>query len=219
MRMNRTPTKNPKGSDKQCSFLVPGVPGVPVVPGVPCLCCLDHSREFGVSGEARLLRDEPAVFQDDEVRDPPHVEPGRERWLAFGVHFEDHGLAGHLARDLLDARCGRPARPAPRGPEVDQHGDSCPRDDLLEGRLVCVQRLGHRTESRLAAAASPDLGLLLGDWCYAEGLCTIADHGELDDIAELARLVADVSARANERIADLDPRWDEATAAMATPRP
>ena len=72
----------------------------------------------------------------------------------------------------------------------------------------------HRTASRLAADASPDLALLIGDWCYAAGLCDVADHGTLDDVANLAALVADVSTRCDEPIDELAPRWDESLEQM-----
>ena len=67
--------------------------------------------------------------------------------------------------------------------------------------------LMHRGVSRLATAATPDLALLVGDWCYAAGLGTIADHGSLDDVAKLAELVADVATRCDEPVEDLEARW------------
>lgn len=82
-------------------------------------------------------------------------------------------------------------------------------ESIREGWLL------HRGHSRIAASASPDLALLVGDWCYAAGLCAIADHGSLDDVAILASLVADVSARAGESIEALDERWGAATEQLA----
>lgn len=73
----------------------------------------------------------------------------------------------------------------------------------------------HRGASRLAPGASPDLSLLVGDWCYAAGLCAIADHGSLDDVAALAELVADVSARADETPEALLPRWQSTIEGLA----
>lgn len=81
-------------------------------------------------------------------------------------------------------------------------------ESIREGWLL------HRDASRLAPAASPDLRLLLGDWCYAAGLCEIADHGSLDDVATLAALVADVSARVDEPLEALGERWNDATEAL-----
>ena len=83
-------------------------------------------------------------------------------------------------------------------------------ESIREGWLL------HRAASRLAPAASPDLALLVGDWCYAAGLCTIADHGTLDDVAALARLVADLSARCDEPIDALQGHWSETIAAMSS---
>lgn len=67
----------------------------------------------------------------------------------------------------------------------------------------------HRGAPRLVEPGSGDLGLLVGDWCYAAGLCTIADAGSLDDVAALAELVADLSARAQEPVEALEQRWSE----------
>lgn len=72
----------------------------------------------------------------------------------------------------------------------------------------------HRGQSRVAAAAGADLALLVGDWCYATGLCSIADHGTLDDVATLAELVADVSAAGAAPVVDLEPRWTTAIEAL-----
>jgi hypothetical protein len=72
----------------------------------------------------------------------------------------------------------------------------------------------HRGRSRVAAAASPDLALLIGDWCYAAGLRDVTEHGSLDDVRALADLIADVSSRASESDDALDPRWDELLAAL-----
>jgi hypothetical protein len=74
--------------------------------------------------------------------------------------------------------------------------------------------LTHRGVARIATGASPNLALLIGDWCYAAGLCAIADHGSLDDVAALAELVADLSARAEESTQALDPYWSTALEAM-----
>lgn len=82
-------------------------------------------------------------------------------------------------------------------------------ESIREGWLL------HRGASRLAAAASPDLALLVGDWCYAAGLCTISDHGSLEDVAALARLVADVSARCDQPIDALEARWTDTLDVLA----
>ncbi len=92
--------------------------------------------------------------------------------------------------------------------------DGISRDRAIGVEAIREGWLLHRAASRLAADASPDLALLVGDWCYAAGLCEIADHGSLDDVARLASLVADVSARCDESVESLAPRWDETVEAM-----
>lgn len=73
----------------------------------------------------------------------------------------------------------------------------------------------HRGRSRVARAASPDLALLIGDWCYAAGLRDITTHGTLDDVRALADLIADVSTRADEADGALDSRWMQLALAPA----
>lgn len=72
----------------------------------------------------------------------------------------------------------------------------------------------HRGASRVASGASADLALLVGDWCYAAGLCTIADEGTLDDVAALAELVAGISSRVGEPIEALEGAWEDTIGAM-----
>lgn len=89
------------------------------------------------------------------------------------------------------------------------------RDLALGVELVREGWLLHRGASRLAPSASPDLALLVGDWCYADGLCTVAEHGTLDDVATLAALIADVAAAADRSTDELEPRWAQAVSALA----
>lgn len=80
---------------------------------------------------------------------------------------------------------------------------------IYEGWLL------HRGVPRVVESDAPlDLRLLIGDWCYAAGLCEVADHGSLDDVGRLAALVADVSARGDEPVVELEAAWDQALAAM-----
>jgi hypothetical protein len=88
------------------------------------------------------------------------------------------------------------------------------RDRAIGVEAIREGWLLHRDSSRIVHGASPDLALLMGDWCYAAGLCTIADHGSLDDVARLATLVADVSARADQTVDELEPYWQRTLEAM-----
>lgn len=75
--------------------------------------------------------------------------------------------------------------------------------------LVREGWLLHQAGSTLAAGADLSLRLLMGDWCYAAGLCDIAQSGDLDAVAELADLIADASAMVAEGAShdDLERRW------------
>jgi hypothetical protein len=89
------------------------------------------------------------------------------------------------------------------------------RDRTIGVEAIREGWLLHRGASRVATAASPDLALLIGDWCYAEGLCAITDHGTLDDVAALATLIADVSTRADESPSELESRWTDTTSTLS----
>lgn len=84
-------------------------------------------------------------------------------------------------------------------------------ESIREGWLL------HRETARVVDrdGVSPDLALLVGDWCYASGLCAIAEHGSLDDVATLAELIADVSTRVDEPLDALDARWSAGIEALA----
>ena len=100
-------------------------------------------------------------------------------------------------------------------PDLDGAPDGLGSDRLLGFETIREGWLLHHGRTRVVTGASPDLALLVGDWAYADGLCTVADHGSLDDVSVLADLVADVSARAAERPEDLEARWTEGAAALA----
>jgi hypothetical protein len=80
----------------------------------------------------------------------------------------------------------------------------------------------HRgTSGMLVDGASADLRLLVGDFCYAAGLCEVAAAGDLAAVRSLADLIADTAVLALEqpRPADApDPRelrWDGVLADLA----
>lgn len=77
----------------------------------------------------------------------------------------------------------------------------------------------HRAQSRVVAGASPDLALLIGDWCYAAGLVDVTATGTLDDVALLADLIADVSTKPEVATADLEPSWAAARTALQRKTP
>ena len=118
------------------------------------------------------------------------------------------GVVAQRMRDVSPAwrsvTCEPEAAPTDAPIDVGSRDRSVGVEAIREGWLL------HRGASRIAPGASEDLSLLVGDWCYAAGLCEVADHGTLDDVARLARLVADVSARAGESVEALEPYWQEA---------
>lgn len=92
--------------------------------------------------------------------------------------------------------------------------DACSRAVALGIKSIREGWLLHREQSRIAPGADPDVGLLVGDWCYAAGLAEVAEHGSLQHVALLATLIADVSARADRPARELEARWTEAIDAI-----
>lgn len=86
------------------------------------------------------------------------------------------------------------------------------RDLALGVELIYEGWAMHAGAPRLTEIAEGEegLALLIGDWCYAAGLCEVADTGHLDAVAQLAALVADLSASNDELPAQLEARWDAA---------
>lgn len=128
-----------------------------------------------------------------------------------------------MSSTLLEDLASRMGQVSPAWQRVTDaapsHTDYTASFDLTSGvdRGVEAIREGwllHRGASRLAPTASTDLALLLGDWCYAAGLCDVTEHGTLADVRVLADLIADVAARADESIDTLEPRWHDAVASL-----
>ena len=98
--------------------------------------------------------------------------------------------------------------------------------DIREGLSLGVEGIRegwliHSGASRvLNANVSGGLSLLVGDYCYAAGLCDVAGAGDLDAVSTLADLIATVAELALEAPRDgnaPDPRtlaWDEALAQL-----
>lgn len=120
--------------------------------------------------------------------------------------------AAEVGRDWAAAAVDRPGSgwvPAGSLPQLLATGAEA----IREGWLL------HRGSGRvLTGDASAGLRLLVGDWCYASGLCDVADAGTLDHVAELADLVADVSSvDAGPGEPTIERRWNEALARLGRP--
>jgi hypothetical protein len=77
--------------------------------------------------------------------------------------------------------------------------------------------LMHYREPRsFSAEMDPDLRLLAGDSLYAIGLERLAEHGDLDAVAELADLIsACAQAEAEGRHGDAEARWQASAKALS----
>src|SRR5688572_701245 len=101
-----------------------------------------------------LLVHYPAILHHDEVGNAHDVETLSQARPAFGIDFQNNRPPSYLLRGLLHLGGSHPARPAPRCPEVDQDGNPRGRNDLIEGRRVCVDGLRNRREYRPTGAAA-----------------------------------------------------------------
>ena len=113
-----------------------------------------------------------------------------------------------LAADLAAVSPDWSAKLRDTPTDIDAATGTLGYESIREGWLL------HRAQSRLVEGASPDLALLIGDWCYAAGLVEVTEHGTLDDVAVLAELIADVSTKPEAATADLEPSWATARAAL-----
>jgi hypothetical protein len=81
---------------------------------------------------------------------------------------------------------------------------------VYEGYLM------HYGEPRAFAGMDPDLRLLAGDALYALGLERLAEHGDLDAVAELADLISlCAQAQAEGRLELADELWEATAAALS----
>ena len=95
------------------------------------------------------------------------------------------------------------------------------RELALGVELIYEGWLLHAGSPRLVALpqdGGSGLALLVGDWCYAAGLCEVAEDGDLAAVRILARLVADLSAGHGAGVEALEARWDEVLAELAAQR-
>lgn len=134
-----------------------------------------------------------------------------------------------MSDDALDTITARIAAVSPDWADAIEHaGEAARRAPALDGQLglgvesIYEGHALHRSTGRLLAAdASPALQLLVGDYCYAAGLCDVAATGDLDAVATLADLIADTATLAAEPSGDArdgESNWDDAiTQLMSRP--
>lgn len=112
---------------------------------------------------------------------------------------------------LAGALVAAPDVPAPladlvaAGPRAAGHQA----DLALVVEAVHEGSLLHHGTPRLVSAADPDLALLAGDRLYALGLERLAAAGDLESVAILAAVIADVAVAASEGDrAAVDAAWE-----------
>lgn len=94
--------------------------------------------------------------------------------------------------------------------------DNAPTLRLAAAEIVREGYLLHFGEPRWYVFADRDLALLAGDRMYAAGLAALADDGDTEAVAVLARLIADCAdAHATGNSKATGRLWDEAVAMLA----
>lgn len=104
--------------------------------------------------EAGLLADELAFREDGEVWDALHVIAGGELRAALGVNLQDDCLSCHFRSRLGDMRGSHAAGTTPFGPKIDQYRDGSVLNDIVEERVIRIDRLACRRERLLAGSAA-----------------------------------------------------------------
>ena len=85
---------------------------------------------------AGLPRNLPAVSKQHEQRNRGDGETSRARGQSLRVDLRHEPAAGSQRRDFRDFRSDHLARPAPRRPEIHEHGQRCAADERLEDRIA-----------------------------------------------------------------------------------
>src|SRR5581483_4753395 len=105
--------------------------------------------------DERLLR--LAAVEEDHRRDREHVVAGGDDRVVVDVQLDELDLL-RLAGELLERRRHGPARPAPRGPEVDDDRLPGVEDVPLKARVGDVAHLARPAYRRPASARSRTSG-------------------------------------------------------------
>ena len=128
---------------------------VVVAPAARCSVGAERDLfQLAMIQQAGLLPRELSVAEQREVGNAAHVVALRERAVRFGVDLQHDGAPGEIGRGLRHLRRGRLARPAPRCPEIHEHGyRGCARD-LVELGGVDVERFAERRQLAFARAAA-----------------------------------------------------------------
>lgn len=118
---------------------------------------INPGGELGLSGGAHLLRDDCAVFKQDQRGDAADAVLGRNRSVLIHIQFGDLQAPLVLGSDLFNDRTDHLARATPLCPEVDKDGQIRFQDFGLERRVgYSKDRLGHKVVFRVFIGAGSD---------------------------------------------------------------
>jgi len=81
-----------------------------------------------------LARHFMPMTEQGKGRDAADIELRAQRLFRLGIDLGKPDARLQLRRRLFELRCHRPARPAPRRPEIHHHGDVALTDVLMEIR-------------------------------------------------------------------------------------
>ena len=119
--------------------------------------------------------------------------------------------------DVWEVIADEAAAESPLWAECAAAGDPRARAGLLAARRRAVRRSGSRRSTRryllhygrprLFAPRDRHTALLLGDYLYAHGLVRVAEHGEVEAVAELAALISRLRAAPRRRSAGDGEAW------------
>src|SRR6185312_12215182 len=112
-------------------------------------------HDAGGTHRAGLPPDFAAAPEQRQRRNAADVVAGAEILFGFGVDLEQPHARFQLRRGLCVVRRHRPARSAPRRPEIHQHRNVVARKMFLETGPVHFQRFAFEQRSMAAAAGRP----------------------------------------------------------------
>jgi hypothetical protein len=149
-----------------------------------------------MANQPRLLKHCLSFRKNNKVRDSTNIKPCRQRRMRFGIHLEHDSFSRHILRCASDLRRSRPARSAPRSPEIHQHWNRSVLHDLVEKRRVSSKWLGDRLKWLLARAAPAGTGQMVSGHAillFAMGTRTNDWHINLTLLGELDAQSAQIS--------------------------
>jgi hypothetical protein len=97
-----------------------------------------------MTDDSGLLIYQLAAGEDSEVRNSANVESGGELLVLIGIHLQNDSATRHISRGARNLRSGCVTGATPFGPEIDKYRNLGTANNLVEQRLIHLERLVDR---------------------------------------------------------------------------